>query len=107
MPPAGGELAFRIREAPDGGVDLIVDDTGLGIAEEAREKIFDPFFTTKQRGTGLGLAVTRQIVDAHGGTIACEPRSPRGTRFRIYFPAFDEVKGRAEKTEETSNEMLR
>ena len=50
-------------------------------------RIFDPFFTTKQRGTGLGLAVTRDIVEAHGGTIACEPREGGGTRFRIALPA--------------------
>jgi signal transduction histidine kinase len=105
MPEAGGELVLRIREAADGGVELIVDDNGLGIAEEARGKIFDPFFTTKQRGTGLGLAVTRQIVDAHGGTIACEPRSPRGTRFLMYFPAAGEAKARAEKKEAAGSEM--
>jgi signal transduction histidine kinase len=51
-----------------------------------RASIFDPFFTTKQRGTGLGLAVTREIVEAHHGTIHCEPREPNGTRFRIVLP---------------------
>lgn len=87
MQPAGGELCLRVRASNgSGGVDLVVDDDGSGIGEEVREKVFDPFFTTKERGTGLGLAVTRQIVEAHGGTIACEPREPHGTRFFIHLP---------------------
>jgi signal transduction histidine kinase len=86
MQPAGGSLRVSIQKG-QGGVDLLIDDEGSGIKAEARDKIFDPFFTTKQRGTGLGLAVTRQIIEAHGGTIACEPREPKGTRFSIHLPA--------------------
>jgi two-component system NtrC family sensor kinase len=84
--PKGGELVVAVRNAPGGGVEIHVDDDGPGIPEDARASIFDPFFTTKQRGTGLGLAVTREIVEAHRGTIACEPRPERGTRFRIFLP---------------------
>ncbi|UQA61501.1 sensor histidine kinase [Polyangium aurulentum] len=83
----GGELIISIRKAKDGGVDLAVDDTGTGVPEDVRASIFDPFFTTKQRGTGLGLAVTRDIVEAHGGTIGCEGRAGGGTRFFIHLPA--------------------
>ena len=83
--PRGGELAIEVARA-DGGVRLCVDDTGDGVPEEVRASIFDPFFTTKQRGTGLGLAVTREIVEAHHGSIHCEPRAERGTRFRIELP---------------------
>jgi signal transduction histidine kinase len=87
MLPAGGELWLRLAPAENGGgVDLVVDDTGSGIVEDARDKVFDPFFTTKERGTGLGLAVTRQIVEAHRGTIDCQPRCPRGTRFLVHLP---------------------
>ena len=87
--PDGGVIGVRVEGAEGGGVDVCVDDDGPGIPEEARASIFDPFFTTKQRGTGLGLAVTREIVEAHRGVIVCEAREPRGTRFRIHLPAAD------------------
>ena len=84
--PKGGALAVSVLRV-DGGVEIRVDDEGTGVPDEVRATIFDPFFTTKQRGTGLGLAITREIVEAHRGTIACEPREGRGTRFRIVLPA--------------------
>jgi signal transduction histidine kinase len=89
--PKGGELSVEVVlvRGDDGGtgvVEIRVDDTGAGVPKELRASIFDPFFTTKQRGTGLGLAVTREIVEAHHGTITCEPRPERGTRFRIALP---------------------
>ena len=65
---------------------IYVDDDGPGIPDDVRSTIFDPFYTTKQHGTGLGLAVTRSIVVAHGGTIRCEPREGGGTRFVIALP---------------------
>ena len=98
--PKGGELVVGVARAPGAkgprsrpppaeppGVEIRVDDDGAGVPEELRASIFDPFFTTKQRGTGLGLAVTREIVEAHHGTIHCEPRAGGGTRFRIVLPA--------------------
>jgi two-component system, NtrC family, sensor kinase len=84
--PKGGALTLAVRRFGP-SVELCVEDTGAGIPEDVRASIFDPFFTTKQRGTGLGLAVTREIVEAHGGSIACEPRAPQGTRFRLLLPA--------------------
>lgn len=84
--PGGGEIGVGVvRVGP--AVEIRVDDTGAGVPEALRATIFDPFFTTKQRGTGLGLAVTREIVEAHHGTIHCEPRPEGGTRFRIVLPA--------------------
>ena len=82
----GGALVVAVRNAEGGGVEIHVDDDGPGIPDDVRASIFDPFFTTKQRGTGLGLAVTREIIEAHRGTIGCEPRAPHGTRFRIALP---------------------
>jgi signal transduction histidine kinase len=90
--PGGGRIKISVERAAGGGVDVCIDDEGPGIPEEARASIFDPFFTTKERGTGLGLAVTREIVESHRGVIVCEPREPRGTRFRIHLPsAVDEL----------------
>lgn len=87
----GGELVINVRTASDGGIDLSIEDTGSGIPEELRASIFDPFFTTKQRGTGLGLAVTRDIIEAHLGTIRCEGREGGGTRFAIHLPKAEGV----------------
>lgn len=82
MSPEGGKLLVRLSPT-EGGLRLSIDDTGPGLSEEARARIFEPFFTTKPRGTGLGLMVTRQIIEAHGGTIGCEAREEGGTRFWI------------------------
>ncbi len=87
----GGELVINLRASSDGGIDLTIEDSGSGVPEELRASIFDPFFTTKQRGTGLGLAVTRDIIEAHGGTIRCEGRDEGGTRFAIHLPKADDT----------------
>ncbi|GAC1351755.1 MAG: hypothetical protein NVSMB1_07860 [Polyangiales bacterium] len=80
----GGVLTIAVSER-DGWVSLDVQDQGPGIEESLRTRIFDPFFTTKSTGTGLGLPLTKQIVEAHGGSIACAPVLPHGTRFTLTF----------------------
>jgi signal transduction histidine kinase len=82
----GGHVEVAVRTSASGGVDVFVDDTGPGVPPEAAATLFEPFVTTKRNGTGLGLSVTREIILAHGGTIAWEPLE-RGTRFRITLPA--------------------
>jgi signal transduction histidine kinase len=84
--PAGGEVALEARPAAD-EVELAVADSGPGVAPELRERVFEPFFTTRPRGTGLGLAVARQIVEAHGGRIAVGERPGGGARFVIRLPS--------------------
>lgn len=64
-----------------------VADNGSGIDDEARERIFDPFFTSRGHGTGLGLALCRKIVDAHGGTIEIGSTPRAGTEFVLTFPS--------------------
>jgi signal transduction histidine kinase len=84
--PGPGKVSVSVRRASGDGVDITVDDNGPGIDRGAQDHLFEPFFTTKRHGTGLGLAITRQIVEAHSGTIACEARPERGTRFWIHLP---------------------
>ena len=80
-----GTLRVEIACEPGECVRIVVADSGPGIAADAAATIFDPFFTTKERGTGLGLAVARAAVLAHGGTLALEP-SARGARFLVALP---------------------
>ena len=88
--PNGGEIEFAAELGP-GSVILRVADTGPGIPPEQRDRIFDPFFTTKPDGTGLGLAVCSQIVDAHQGKILILNREPHGTEFVVELPARPET----------------
>lgn len=84
--PEGGDLRVSVRAIEPAAVEIVIEDTGVGIPEDVIGSVFDPFFTTKARGTGLGLAVTREIIEAHGGHISCERRAEGGTRFRIWLP---------------------
>ncbi len=83
--PGGGPIEVRVK-AEGMSVVIGVGDRGGGIPEQIRSRVFDPFFSTKGEGTGLGLAITRHIVEAHGGSVTCEPRSGGGTLFRIALP---------------------
>ncbi len=87
--PKGGQVVLSVSRPTHDTVTINVDDDGPGVPESLRSTIFDPFCTTKERGTGLGLAVTRAIVEAHQGTIDCQSRDGRGTRFSIALPAKD------------------
>jgi len=68
------------------GVMVTIEDSGIGIEDEDRDNIFEPFFTTKTGGTGIGLAICRSIVEAHGGTLAAFANRPYGTIFRVALP---------------------
>lgn len=83
-----GTVETRIRRR-DGGerVEIAILDSGPGIEDEALRRAFDPFFTTRADGTGLGLAVTRRIVEDHGGEIELERRPEGGTAARLVLPA--------------------
>jgi two-component system NtrC family sensor kinase len=83
--PGGGSIDVTVA-AEGMSVIVDVDDRGGGVPEAIRARVFDPFFSTKGEGTGLGLAITRHIVEAHGGSVTCQPREGGGTRFRIALP---------------------
>jgi signal transduction histidine kinase len=82
--PAVVRVTSRLLDAQR--VQLAVSDCGTGIDEAVRERIFDAFFTTKPRGMGMGLAICRSIVEAHGGTLSMSPIEPHGSEFCIVLP---------------------
>ncbi|HEX9244279.1 MAG TPA: HAMP domain-containing sensor histidine kinase [Anaeromyxobacter sp.] len=84
--PEGG-LVELIASASDGEATLEVADRGPGLPPEVRERLFRPFLTTKERGTGLGLALAKQVADAHGGTLTLADREGGGTVARLVLPA--------------------
>lgn len=83
--PSGGRLNLAWRQGKE-GLEITVSDQGPGVPEALRERIFEPFFTTREGGTGLGLAVARQIVDAHGGTLHVADQPGGGARFSMCLP---------------------
>jgi signal transduction histidine kinase len=83
--PEGGKLTVEGKRIEDNSV-LSVSDTGVGVSEENMRKLFTPLFTTKAKGTGLGLAVCKRIVDAHHGEISVESEEGVGTIFKIKLP---------------------
>jgi len=82
--PPGGEV--RVTGRGDGkGYTIRVEDRGSGVPEAERERIFEPFFTTREKGTGLGLPLSRKIARAHGGELRLVP-SPGVTTFELTLP---------------------
>ena len=84
--PDGGEITVQAGAEGD-GVTLSVIDAGKGMTPEVAAKVFRPFFSTRPGGTGLGLATTRKIVEAHGGTIEVQSEVGRGSKFTLRLPA--------------------
>jgi two-component system sensor histidine kinase PilS (NtrC family) len=83
--PPDGRVEVRITAEAE-TIVIEVSDEGPGVAEADRPHLFDMFFTRRQRGIGLGLALTKQIVDAHQGEITVQPRTPRGSVFCVRLP---------------------
>jgi signal transduction histidine kinase len=83
--PGGGVLTVSTTSVP-GSAQITVTDTGTGMDEETRDGIFTPFFTKKARGIGLGLAVTKRVVEAHGGTITVQSAPAAGSSFTLTLP---------------------
>ena len=84
--PAGGSVTVSTGPAPDGGARVSVSDTGPGIAPADAARVFDPYYTRRRGGTGLGLALTRRIADAHGGRVDLDTRVGRGSTFTLVLP---------------------
>jgi nitrogen fixation/metabolism regulation signal transduction histidine kinase len=83
--PEGGTITFR-TERSDGKFNLHILDTGAGVPRENLERIFEPFFTTKSGGLGLGLAITRRVIEEHGGKIDFLSSEGKGSEVSITLP---------------------
>jgi signal transduction histidine kinase len=81
-----GELSIRVERAGVDGVSVAFTDSGEGVAEQHLAAIFEPLFTTKAKGIGLGLAVTRTMVEQHGGTIEVRNEPRGGATFTVVLP---------------------
>jgi signal transduction histidine kinase len=85
--PRGGTLAVELGDALDpAGMEIRIRDSGQGILPENRKHLFAHFFTTKEKGVGLGLAITRKIIEGHGGSLALESEPDRGTTVIVRLP---------------------
>jgi signal transduction histidine kinase len=83
--PNGGKLTIDAN-GNDKVVVMSIQDTGVGIPEEAKANLFTPLFTTKAKGQGLGLAVVKRLVEALNGTISFESQAGKGTKFLVELP---------------------
>lgn len=83
--PDGGTLTLRTRHPAPGRIEVIVEDTGVGIREEDLERVFEPFFTRREGGVGLGLALAARILDQHACRYRVESEPGAGTRFILDF----------------------
>jgi len=82
------QIVLGSRRA-QGAVEVLVIDTGPGIADDKLRSIFEPYFSTKGTGSGLGLPMSRRILEEHGGTLTVESEVGRGTSFRILLPSVE------------------
>ena len=87
MKDAGGELTVKTELDHDRQLLIAVSDTGVGLPAEKADEIFNAFFTTKPEGSGMGLAISRSIVESHGGRLWATPNNGRGATFQMTLPA--------------------
>jgi len=86
MGDRGGELIIRSQRGENGLLQISVSDTGVGLPSEKLDLIFNAFYTTKPQGTGMGLAISRSIIEAHGGRLWATNNAPRGATFHLTLP---------------------
>jgi signal transduction histidine kinase len=97
QPPGERWVLVRTAEADGGGVELTVEDSGKGIAERDLALVFKAFYTTKREGLGMGLSISRSIVEAHGGRIWAERSAGGGAILRFSLPVVKQAKVAAAK----------
>jgi signal transduction histidine kinase len=87
MKDTAGELTIKTEMGQGGQLLISVSDTGVGLPPEEAEQIFKAFFTTKDNGTGMGLPISRSIIESHGGRLWAADNSPRGASFHFTLPS--------------------
>jgi signal transduction histidine kinase len=87
MTDSKGELSVTSKCSEDGQLLVSVSDSGIGLANGEGDRIFDAFFTTKAEGTGMGLSISRKIVESHGGRLWASANRGRGATFHFTLPA--------------------
>jgi signal transduction histidine kinase len=91
MKDTGGELTIRARADEDGRLLVSISDTGVGLLPDSAERIFDPFHTTKPQGTGMGLTITRSIIESYGGRVWASANLGAGATFSFTLPGETEA----------------
>jgi signal transduction histidine kinase len=91
MNETGGILTVKSQLSDDGRVLISVSDIGLGLPAESADQIFNAFFTTKPQGSGMGLAISRSIIESHRGRLWATPNDGRGATFHFTLPTAAEV----------------
>jgi len=86
------ELAIKSQRAENGQLTVCVSDTGVGLPLQQADQIFYAFFTTKLHGTGMGLSISRSIVESHNGRLWASDNSPRGASFHVLLPTTVEAR---------------
>jgi signal transduction histidine kinase len=86
MKEESGELSVTSTRTEDGELLVAVSDFGIGLPEAGPERIFEAFFTTKPDGTGMGLSISRRIIESHGGRLWASANAGRGATFQFTLP---------------------
>jgi signal transduction histidine kinase len=86
MKDIGGALTIRSRINPENHLFVSISDTGIGLPSGSAERVFEPFHTTKPQGTGMGLTITRSIVESYGGRVWATANQGKGATFHFTLP---------------------
>src|SRR5262249_42651650 len=95
MQGTGGELSVKSERGENGQLLFSVSDSGLGLPVDKEDAIFDAFFTTKPHGTGMGLRISRSIIESHGGRLWASSRAAQGATFHFSLPTDSRIRGKA------------
>jgi C4-dicarboxylate-specific signal transduction histidine kinase len=82
-------LILRSESQGSGHVRVLVQDSGIGLTDEVKRRLFEPFFTTRSKGMGMGLSISRSIIEAHGGRLWAESNGSGGATFQFTLPSED------------------